>query len=330
MGGLVQIALALSVFAIMTGLGVGELAQYAQSKLPYTIVQRVVSAANLVNNAASSYIVQNCMSAGVNGCGLSIQSLHDNGYLPTATGSTLQTPDGSNISVTTPSSTQYQVVVTPGAVIQSKPSYMNALAAALPGGYVSGGSIYVTEASPSIENMIASNKPVWGSLNQSGTTQSTGGGGLSTGGGTINTNGAPIYSGSVNTGSISSGSINTNRQPITSGTASLGNNGAIVTPNGIYSNAPTPTDPYVYSYPEMASNYFIYYSSVPFPICAPGSTCNSNPGYYPATLSSSTSCNKYRECVTSFLNGYVYCGQRSVVGNYYDFSNPYCYRPSAY
>ena len=214
MGGLVQIALALSVFAIMTGLGVGELAQYAQSKLPYTIVQRVVSAANLVNNAASSYIVQNCMSAGVNGCGLSIQSLHDNGYLPTATGSTLQTPDGSNISVTTPSSTQYQVVVTPGAVIQSKPSYMNALAAALPGGYVSGGSIYVTEASPSIENMIASNKPVWGSLNQSGTTQSTGGGGLSTGGGTINTNGAPIYSGSVNTGSISSGSINTNGQPI--------------------------------------------------------------------------------------------------------------------
>ena len=222
MGGLVQIALALSVFAIMTGLGVGELAQYAQSKLPYTIVQRVVSAANLVNNAASSYIVQNtsCLTNGItgSGCNFSIRALVGT-YLPASSISSgnFVTPDGSTISLS-PSSvspTTYSMTITPGpgSIIKSKASYSQALGNALPGAVCkpspcqSSSVITVTEASPSIANMLASIK--WGTLPDSGGSSAT----QSTNGGLLNT----CESSGSSCGQINSGAINTNGQPITSG-----------------------------------------------------------------------------------------------------------------
>ena len=96
----------------------------------------------------------------------------------------------------------------PGSIIKSKASYVQALGNALPGAVCnpspcqSSSVITVTEASPSIATMLAANKPTWGTLSPSSTTQSTGNGGLNTGSGNIT-------SGSLNTGSISSGSINT-------------------------------------------------------------------------------------------------------------------------
>ena len=199
MGGLVQIALALSVFAIMTGLGVGELAQYAQSRLPYTIVQRVVSAANLVNNAASSYIVQNtnCIT-GANGlepgtgCNFETDAL---AYLPGAqTPVSYSTQDGSTITVAPVplpgnpnSSTAFSLTITPGNIIKSKSSYIQALGNALPGAVCSSSPLQcvVTEATPSISNMLKANTPAWGTLAPgNGATQNVNG--------PLNTNGQPI------------------------------------------------------------------------------------------------------------------------------------------
>ena len=219
MGGLVQIALALSVFAIMTGLGVGELAQYAQSKLPYTIVQRVVSAANLVNNAASSYIVQNttnCITP-TNGllatsCNFSIGAL-SGAYLPASqiSNGSFVTPDNSHITITPVSSGTYDLTITPGAIIGSSPnqSYIQALGNALPGAVCSSSQCVVKEATPSISNMLKANTPAWGTLapDNSGKTQTTNCGSLNTWNGTQLSGCGQIYS----------GSINTNGQPIYSG-----------------------------------------------------------------------------------------------------------------
>lgn len=218
MGGLVQIALALSVFAIMTGLGVGELAQYAQSKLPYTIVQRVVSAANLVNNAASSYIVQNttCIQNGIynslntTGCPLSTNLLSPT-WLPAylgsgsgvTTGGFFETPDSSKIIVGPgATSTEYTMTIIPGPIISDQTSYVQAISNALPGATCSpspcakSSEIIVTEATPSMQNEIAANKPAWGTLPDSGGSSAT----QSTNGGSLNTCGSScgqIYSGQL-------------------------------------------------------------------------------------------------------------------------------------
>lgn len=211
MGGLVQIALALSVFAIMTGLGVGELAQYAQSKLPYTIVQRVVSAANLVNNAASSYIVQNttnCITP-TNGllatsCNFSIGAL-SGAYLPASqiSNGSFVTPDNSHITIAPVSSGTYNLTIVPGAIIGSSTnqSYIQALGHALPGAQCNSSQCVVTEATPSISNMLKANTPAWGTLapDNSGKTQTTNCGSLNTWNGTQLSGCGQIYSGSINT-----------------------------------------------------------------------------------------------------------------------------------
>ena len=93
---------------------------------------------------------------------------------------------------------------------------MAAVANALPATTISGSVLTTAETTPALQNVIASNKPTWGTLTAGGQ-QNTGGGPLYTQGGWINTGGAPLYSGSLNTGSISSGSINTNGQPINQG-----------------------------------------------------------------------------------------------------------------
>jgi hypothetical protein len=195
MGGLVQIALALSVFAIMTGLGVGELAQYAQSKLPYTIVQRVVSAANLVNNAASSYIVQNttnCITP-TNGllatsCNFSIGAL-SGAYLPASqiSNGSFVTPDNSHITIAPVSSGTYNLTIVPGAIIGSSTnqSYIQALGHALPGAQCNSSQCVVTEATPSISNMLKANTPAWGTL-------APGNGAPQNVNGPLNMNGQPI------------------------------------------------------------------------------------------------------------------------------------------
>lgn len=210
--GLVGMAVGIAVFSILVGLGMGEIAQYAQAKLPYTIVQRVVNAANAVNNAASSYIVQTttCIQNGVNSCGLSANALAPN-YLPYYSGSGsgvnksanyFVTPDGTTIAVTPTSQTTYQLGITPGNILASNHAYIQALANALPGSTISTNwtTIVVQESTPAISNMLASNKPAWGTLSDStaGQTQNTNGGGLNTQGGPIssggiNTNGQPIY-----------------------------------------------------------------------------------------------------------------------------------------
>ena len=93
---------------------------------------------------------------------------------------------------------------------------MAAVANALPATTISGSVLTTAETTPALQNVIASNKPTWGTLTAGGQ-QNTGGGPLYTQGGWINAGGANITSGSLNTGSISSGSINTNGQPITVG-----------------------------------------------------------------------------------------------------------------
>ena len=98
---------------------------------------------------------------------------------------------------------------------------MAAVANALPATTISGSVLTTAETTPALQNVIASNKPTWGTLTAGGR-QNTGGGPLYTQGGWINTGGAPLYSGSLNTGSISSGSINTNGQPITTGNLTVG------------------------------------------------------------------------------------------------------------
>ena len=110
---------------------------------------------------------------------------------------------------------------------------MAAVANALPATTISGSVLTTAETTPALQNVIASNKPTWGTLTAGGQ-QNTGGGPLYTQGGWINTGGAPLYSGSLNTGSISSGSINTNGQPITAGALQLSQ------------------DRYIASYPQSA------------------------------------------------------------------------------
>lgn len=85
---------------------------------------------------------------------------------------------------------------------------MAAVANALPATTIAGSVLTTAETTPALQNVIASNKPAWGTLSAPTVqTQSTSNGGLNTGSGNIT-------SGSLNTGSISSGSINTNEQPI--------------------------------------------------------------------------------------------------------------------
>lgn len=274
--GLVGMAVGIAVFSILVGLGMGEIAQYAQAKLPYTIVQRVVNAANAVNNAASSYIVQNtsCVQNGVNSCGLSANALAPN-YLPYYSGSGsgvnksanyFVTPDGTTIAVTPISQTTYQLGITPGPMLTSNHAYIQALANALPGSTISTNwtTIVVQESTPAISNMLASNKPAWGTLSDStaGQTQYTNGGGL-------NTQGGPI----------SSGGINTNGQPIYT------NGGWIYGPNNnVYTNSANSGPIGNFSgyecigWGEVKVSYISSYSSVmkwtyPYVISA-GNSCN--------------------------------------------------------
>ena len=159
--GIPQIALALVLFGLLTGVGLAEVAQYAQAKLPYTLAQRIVQAANAVNNAASAYIVQNtnCITNGANGsgCNLSMNNIEAQGILPSysGTGSGVNTTtglftlsDGTTIGVTATGQTTYNLTITPGAAVRAKTSYMVAVANALPATTIAGSVLTTAETTP--------------------------------------------------------------------------------------------------------------------------------------------------------------------------------------
>lgn len=226
---MVQAAMAIAILAMVLGVSATGVANYMSSNLPYKVANRVSASVNAFNSAVYAYITQNataCISGsgGLQNSGCTNVS---NGYAFTYSvlkpflpgnwqenSNSYVTPDGTSISAAATSSNTYTVSVTPSSMVATVGTY---LANSFPGGKWNTGTspntVTISETTPAIANMMAANKPSWGTLSAGGT-QNTGGGALSTQGGWINTSGGNITSGSLNTGSISSGSINTNGQPI--------------------------------------------------------------------------------------------------------------------
>ena len=172
-----------------------------------------------MNNAASAYIVQNsnCITNGANWptCNLTMNNIAGQRIVPaySGTGSGVNTStglftlsDGTTIGVKATGQTTYNLTITPGAAVRAKTSYMAAVANALPATTIAGSVLTTAETTPSIANMLASNKPAWGTLPDSGGSSAT----QSTNGGSLNTCGSSC-------GQINSGAINTNGQPINLG-----------------------------------------------------------------------------------------------------------------
>ena len=210
---MIQTAVAMAILMLVMSFGVEGLMKYQANSMPYSISAKVSAAVDSVQSATSSYIAQNsaCMQNGLtgSGCNLSVSNLAPT-YLPYfsgisgVNGNIFQTPDGSRIAITPTGQSTYTISVAPSGVLSSNANALRYLASSFPGGSVASGAVNIPETTPSIANMIASNKPAWGTLSDSGGSGAT----QSTNGGSLNTCGSGVC------GQINSGAINANGQPI--------------------------------------------------------------------------------------------------------------------